>query len=79
MPPELEVVATSTINIPMESDFWTLKNSLFSKSLLMEPGGVMWIKNLLTNDFVVVEMVETREVLWRTKTSKVSTFWQPVE
>lgn len=45
----------------------------------MEPGGVMWIKNLLTNDFVVVEMVETREVLWRTKTSKVSTFWQPVE
>ena len=45
----------------------------------MEPGGVMWVKNVLTNDFVVVEMVETREALWRTKTSKVSTFWQPVK
>lgn len=63
----------------MESDFWTENNSLFSKSLLTEPGGVMWVKNLLTNDFVVVEMVETRETLWRTKTSKVSTFWQPVK
>jgi len=45
----------------------------------MEPGGVMWRKNLLTNDFVVVEMVERREALWRTNTSKVSTFWQPVK
>lgn len=31
----------------------------------MEPEGVMWVKNLLTNDFVVIEMVETREALWR--------------
>lgn len=52
---------------------------MFSKSLLVEPEGVMRVRNVLTNDFVVVEMVETREALWRTKTSKASTFWQPVK
>lgn len=37
------------------------------------------VRKKLGNDFVVVEMVETREELWRTQASKVSTFWQPVK